>query len=208
MAVRRQIDYGATRGMPWGISESAYIAVDRAGNYQYKAFGVPGSRPEARPRRRARRRAVRDGARGDDRSGAQRARICAGSPPRAVRRVRILRGDRLHRSRPAERISAHRHAGDAPTSRTTQGMSLVALANALLGDVMVARFHADPRVQATELLLQERVPRQRPITAAAAAKTRCSCRRTASPCRSAAIARRTRSSRTPSSCRTATTRRP
>ena len=40
-----------------------------------------------------------------------------------------------------------------------QGMTLVALANALLGDRMVERFHAEPRVQATELLLQERVPR-------------------------------------------------
>ena len=29
---------------------------------------------------------------------------------------------------------------------------------------MIERFHADPRVQATELLLQERVPRQQPIT--------------------------------------------
>ena len=28
--------------MPWGISESAYNVVDRHGNYQYKAFGVPG----------------------------------------------------------------------------------------------------------------------------------------------------------------------
>ena len=28
--------------MPWGISESAYDLVDRHGNYQYKAFGVPG----------------------------------------------------------------------------------------------------------------------------------------------------------------------
>ncbi|MEQ1575848.1 MAG: carbohydrate-binding protein, partial [Vicinamibacterales bacterium] len=40
-----------------------------------------------------------------------------------------------------------------------QGMTLVALTNALLGDRMIERFHADPRVQATELLLQERVPR-------------------------------------------------
>ncbi|MDH4063315.1 MAG: hypothetical protein OEW19_02870 [Acidobacteriota bacterium] len=40
-----------------------------------------------------------------------------------------------------------------------QGMTLVALANALQGDRMVERFHADPQVQATELLLQERVPR-------------------------------------------------
>ena len=42
MAVQRQIDYAATRGTPWGISESAYTSVDRLGNYQYKAFGVPG----------------------------------------------------------------------------------------------------------------------------------------------------------------------
>jgi cyclic beta-1,2-glucan synthetase len=42
------------------------------------------------------------------------------------------------------------------------GMTLVALANALLGDAMVRRFHADTRVQATELLLQERVPRHVP----------------------------------------------
>jgi cyclic beta-1,2-glucan synthetase len=42
------------------------------------------------------------------------------------------------------------------------GMTLVALSNVLLGDPMVKRFHADPRVQATELLLQERVPRRTP----------------------------------------------
>ena len=39
-------------------------------------------------------------------------------------------------------------------------MSLVALANVVCQDVFVSRFHADPRVQATELLLQERVPRE------------------------------------------------
>src|SRR4029078_12986952 len=41
-----------------------------------------------------------------------------------------------------------------------QGMSLVGLANVVCDDVFVKRFHADPRVQATELLLQERVPRE------------------------------------------------
>src|SRR5205823_217341 len=39
-----------------------------------------------------------------------------------------------------------------------QGMALVALGNALHGDLMQRRFHADPRVRATELLLQERSP--------------------------------------------------
>src|SRR3954470_11668985 len=41
-SVRRQIDYGRQRDVPWGISESAYAFTDRAGNYQYRAFGVPG----------------------------------------------------------------------------------------------------------------------------------------------------------------------
>ncbi len=39
------------------------------------------------------------------------------------------------------------------------GMSLVAIANVLHDGVMRARFHAAPAVQATELLLQERTPR-------------------------------------------------
>src|SRR5688500_20294543 len=41
-SVRRQIEYGRQRDVPWGISESAYAFTDRAGNYQYRAFGVPG----------------------------------------------------------------------------------------------------------------------------------------------------------------------
>ena len=41
-SVRRQVEYGKEHRVPWGISESAYSSTDRAGNYQYKAFGVPG----------------------------------------------------------------------------------------------------------------------------------------------------------------------
>src|SRR5258708_17963682 len=40
-----------------------------------------------------------------------------------------------------------------------QGITLVALTTGLLGGGMGERFHAEPRVQATELLLQERMPR-------------------------------------------------
>jgi cyclic beta-1,2-glucan synthetase len=43
-------------------------------------------------------------------------------------------------------------------------MSLVALANVLHDGVMRARFHAEPRMQATELLLQERTPRDVLVT--------------------------------------------
>lgn len=40
--VRRQIEYGNQRGVPWGISESGYNSIDLNKIYQYKAFGVPG----------------------------------------------------------------------------------------------------------------------------------------------------------------------
>src|SRR6185369_8207970 len=40
--VRRQIEYGRERGVPWGVSESAYNARDLQLNYQYGPFGIPG----------------------------------------------------------------------------------------------------------------------------------------------------------------------
>src|SRR5205814_5094923 len=40
-----------------------------------------------------------------------------------------------------------------------QGMLLIAIANAVHDGAMRTRFHAEPIVQATELLLQERTPR-------------------------------------------------
>ena len=42
LIVRRQIAYGATLGVPWGISESAYNVRDLEFTYQYSNFGVPG----------------------------------------------------------------------------------------------------------------------------------------------------------------------
>jgi hypothetical protein len=42
LVVRRQIQYAAGLGLPWGISESAYNARDKELTYQYSNFGVPG----------------------------------------------------------------------------------------------------------------------------------------------------------------------
>src|ERR1700726_185071 len=42
LVVRRQVQYGAERGVPWGVSESAFNARDREFTYQYSNFGVPG----------------------------------------------------------------------------------------------------------------------------------------------------------------------
>ena len=44
-----------------------------------------------------------------------------------------------------------------------QGMAFVSIANALLGPVMQRRFESDPSLQATALLLQERVPKAMPV---------------------------------------------
>ncbi len=171
MAVRRQMEYGRQQGVPWGISESAFNLVDRHGNYQYKAFGVPGL-------------GLKRGL-GDELVVAPYATALAAmvDPERAAHNLRRLAREGLDGAYGFyEAIDyTHRKADEGETvsepqphgSRGVvvqaflahhQGMSLVALANAVLGHLMVQRFHAGPRVQATALLLQERAPRHAPIT--------------------------------------------
>ncbi len=75
-ALQAQIEYARTRGVPWGISESAYAFTDRSGNYQYPGLWRAGARAEARARGRSRRRAVRHGAGqpGESRCGRRQLR--------------------------------------------------------------------------------------------------------------------------------------
>ncbi len=170
LVVRRQMDYAAGRGVPWGISESAYNVVDRHGNYQYKAFGIPGL-------------GLKRGL-GDEVVVAPYATALAVmiDPPGSTANLRRLeaaglRGDYgffdaidYTRREPdlaqstSPRLEEDGTGGDGVVVPIYlahhAGMTLVALTNALVGDRMVDRFHAEPRVQATELLLQERVPRE------------------------------------------------
>jgi cellobiose phosphorylase len=167
-AVRAQILYGRRQRVPWGISESAYYVVDPHGTYQYKAFGVPGLglkrglaedlviapyatalAAQVDPTAAAAnlRRLAREGAAG--RFGFDEALDYT------PRETALPGGDRVSdhaRIHPVRAFFAHH-----------QGMSLVALTNAVLGAPMVRRFHSDPRVRATEPLLQERVPRFVPV---------------------------------------------
>jgi cyclic beta-1,2-glucan synthetase len=162
-SVRRQIEYGRLRDAPWGISESAYAFTDRQGNYQYRAFGVPGL-------------GLKRGL-ADDLVIAPYATALASlvSPAAAAEnfgRLSALGLDGRYGFYEALDYNPRRRDLDAPADSGStpvvvrayfahhQGMSLVALANVVLQDVFVARFHADPRIQATELLLQERVPRE------------------------------------------------
>ena len=156
LVVRRQIAYGAARRMPWGVSESAYNVRDLEFTYQYSNFGIPGLGlkrglsenavvapyatalatmvdPDAAARNFDRLAAV--GAQG--RYGFYEALDFTRSRLPEGQDVAIVRAYMAHH----------------------QGMTVVAIANALLDGKMRARFHAEPTVQATELLLQERTPR-------------------------------------------------
>jgi cyclic beta-1,2-glucan synthetase len=159
--IDRQIQYAAQRGVPWGISESAYNAQDLELNYQYRAFGVPGL-------------GLKRGL-SEDLVIAPYATILAApiAPLDAVRNLeRLAREGAVGRYGYYESIDytpdrqplGQRNGVVLPTYMAHhQGMSLVALDNAINDAPMQQRFHAEPRVQAADLLLQERVPRLVPL---------------------------------------------
>ena len=171
-AVACQIAYGKRRGIPWGISEAAHSALDARQIYQYRAFGVPGL-------------GLKRGLENDMVVAPYATALSLPiAPAQAVQNLRALakrgmRGDLGF----FESIDYTRQAdetGDRGVIVSTymahhQGMSLLAIDNLLNDNIMQARFHADPRVQATESLLYERVPNNPPLArdyAAQIARTR------------------------------------
>ena len=167
LVVRRQIDYGAKLGLPWGVSESAYNARDLELTYQYSNFGVPGLGLKR---------------------GLEANRVIA---PYATALAAMI--DPIAAAANLKRLVAMGVRGsygfyeavDFTPARIQdgedfalvraymahhQGMTIVAIANALFDGAMRARFHAEPIIQATELLLQERVPREVPVARAWAAE--------------------------------------
>jgi cellobiose phosphorylase len=153
--VRRQIEYGNQHGVPWGVSESGYFAVDLHLIYQYRAFGVPGL-------------GLRRGL-GEDLVIAPYASALAlmVAPQEACLNLQRLMDEgfgtryglyeaidytrsRLPRGKTyavVESYMAHH-----------QGMTFLSLAYLLLNRRMQERFQSDPTIQATLLLLQERIP--------------------------------------------------
>lgn len=153
--VHRQIEYGEERRVPWGISEAAYNVRDLQLNYQYGPFGVPGLGLK----------------RGliEDVVVAPYATLLAAAidPLLAVKNLRTLENEGalgpygFYESidYTGERLPENQKRAIIRAFMTHhQGMSLVALLNALQANRMEVRFHSDPAVQATELLLQERIP--------------------------------------------------
>ena len=156
LVVRRQIGYGAILGVPWGVSESAYNARDVELTYQYSNFGIPGLglkrglgadtviAPYAtalaamvNPQAAAANFAALAAIDANGRHGFYEALDYTSGRVPDGKRVAIVRAFMAHH----------------------QGMTIVAIANALLNGIMRTRFHNDALVKATELLLQERTPR-------------------------------------------------
>jgi cyclic beta-1,2-glucan synthetase len=151
-AVEIQQAYAHERKVPWGISESAHSTRDSRLQYQYHAFGVPALSARS------------------DRNGnlvvAPYASMLAlmVDPSKSTANLRSMAGQGcLTRHGFFEAIDYSVHGVHAPElircfMAHHQGMGLAAIDNALLGNRMQERFHMDPLIQATEFLLQERMP--------------------------------------------------
>jgi hypothetical protein len=152
-AVRAHRRYAATRGIPWGISESAYARKDDSGNYRYYAFGIPLL-------------AVK-------KSETDELVISPYSTFLALQADPIEAVKNLHKMHKLKWTGAYGFYDAAEFSPTGpfwrrnhevvrcwmahhQGMSLLSMANLLCDGVSQRWFHANPQVQATELLLQEK----------------------------------------------------
>ena len=156
LIVRRQIDYAAKLGLPWGVSESAYNARDLELTYQYSNFGVPGL-------------GLKRGL-GENRVIAPYATALAAMvDPRAAaanlaRLAEVGAQGRYGFYDALDYTPARVPEGESVAIVRAfmahhQGMTIVAIADALFDGVMRERFHAEPIVKASELLLQERMPR-------------------------------------------------
>ena len=154
-AVDRQVEYGAAQGIPWGISESAWSALDSHQIYQYKAFGVPAL-------------ALNPGL-DNQLVVAPYASILAlmVDPGEAAQNLERLLAlglsgpmgfyEAIDFTRETERYGK---PGVVIYSYMAhhQGMALAALNNVLHRDVLQRRFHSDLRIRAVESVLFERNP--------------------------------------------------
>ena len=154
-ALHRQIAHGRTHRVPWGMSESAYAVRDRHATYQYRAFGVADLGLK---------------------HGLDRELVIAPyasmlalmvEPARAIANLaRLEQRGALGAYGFRDSLDFTRAPAGKPFTivRTFMahhiGMSFLALTNTLRNNIWPERFHADPIVRATELLLHERIPRR------------------------------------------------
>jgi cyclic beta-1,2-glucan synthetase len=155
--IEKQIDYGKSHQIPWGISESGYYHFDANMNYQYRAFGVPSLGLK----------------RGLDvdlviTPYASVLAIDVNSKEVVENITRLANLDMLGMYGFYEAVDytdarlplKKDHAFVRSFMSHHQGMILISLTNFLENESMIRRFHADPRIDAFNLLLQEQIPPQ------------------------------------------------
>ncbi|MBA2292740.1 MAG: hypothetical protein H0W15_09845 [Gemmatimonadales bacterium] len=156
LVVSRQIAYGEERDIPWGVSESGYSARDLEMTYKYSAFGVPGL---------GLKRGLGDAIVITPHATGLASMIDPGEAARNFAELRRVGASGPYGFYEAVDFTASRRP---PGERGAvvhsymahhQGMMLVAIDNALHDGAMRSRFHSEPMVQASEMLLQERTPR-------------------------------------------------
>jgi cyclic beta-1,2-glucan glucanotransferase len=153
-AVRSQQQYAQDHGVPWGISESACARRNEAGDYHYEAFGVPTlavKKHESDP--------------------------LIISPYSTLLALNVDTEAALENLRRMESLGWFGRYGFCESADYTvkrgwlgrrrwelvrqwmvhhQGMSFLSLANFLRSNIVQKWFHSERRVQASELLLQEK----------------------------------------------------
>lgn len=160
LVVKEQINHGRRLGTPWGISEAAFNARDHELTYQYTNFGVPTL-------------GLKRGL-GQNAVIAPYASIlaCMYDPKAALANLGRLR------EVGALGVYGFHDAVDFTPTRVPEGqkcavvrnyyahhhgMSIAAVANVVFTGKLREWFHADPVIEAAELLLQEKAPRDIPI---------------------------------------------
>jgi cyclic beta-1,2-glucan synthetase len=156
LMVQRQQTYGAALGRPWGISESAYNARDMELTYQYSNFGVPGL---------GLKRGLADNVVIAPYATGLAAMVDPAGALDNFDRLAALGAAGRYGFYEALDYTRARLPDDADVAIVRcfmahhQGMTIVAIANTLQEGRMRERFHREPMIQACELLLQERMPR-------------------------------------------------
>jgi len=154
--IKRQMAFAGSQNVPWGISESGYNAVDASLNYQYKAFGVPGL-------------GLKRGL-GEDLVIAPYATMLALMirPSAATNNLQVMAekgytGEFGFYEAIDYTKSRLPRGADQAIIRSFmvhhQGMGFLALACVLRQARMQRRFEADPALQSSLLLLQEKIPK-------------------------------------------------
>lgn len=162
-AVYCQMDYGKKRGIPWGISESAFSAIDSHKIYQYKSFGIPGL---------GLKRGLEEDLVVSPYSTFLALAVKAKDSIKNLKKM--AEKNHLNLTGPYgyyESMDFTRQR--SPTGERGvivytymahhQGMIFASINNTLNNDILIRRFQKDPRICGVSSLLYERIPFSTPI---------------------------------------------